>query len=50
MEALFIAALIIGIAEVAAMLVISAVFRQSGRGEMGFRLIAQAGSATGFRL
>ena len=42
MTALFIGVLIFGIVEVAAMLVISAVFRQSGRGEMGFRLIAQA--------
>lgn len=42
MTALFVAVLIIGIVEVAATLVINAVFRQSGRDEMGFRLIAQA--------
>ncbi|MDG5481522.1 hypothetical protein [Mycolicibacterium gadium] len=42
MTALFIVVLIVGIVETAAMLVISALFRQSGRGEMGFRLIAQA--------
>ncbi|BBZ18392.1 hypothetical protein [Mycolicibacterium gadium] len=42
MAALFIVVLIVGIVETAAMLVISALFRQGGRGEMGFRLIAQA--------
>ncbi|ORB66860.1 hypothetical protein [Mycolicibacterium tusciae] len=42
MTALFIVVLVVGVVETAAMLVISAVFRQIGRGEMGFRLIAQA--------
>jgi hypothetical protein len=42
MTALFIGVLAFGIVEVAAMLVISAVLRQSGRAEMGFRMIAQA--------
>jgi hypothetical protein len=40
--ALFIGVLIFGVVELAALVVISALSRQSGRGEMGFRLIAQA--------
>jgi hypothetical protein len=42
MTALFIGVLIFGIVETAAMLVVSAVLRQSGREATGFRLIAQA--------